>query len=105
MPFSAAKMRTRRVCRQPFQQRLRVLQIARLEPFSEPAVNGSEQSVSLLRLALIAPEACEAHGGAEFPGFCLLSASGGECALEVCFGFWDVELALGSTRFIMHALP
>src|SRR5262245_4531664 len=49
------------------QQRLRFLQIARLEPFSEPPVNRSQQLARLLHLALRAPEASEAHGGAEFP--------------------------------------
>ena len=60
--------------RQLLQQRLRLLQIARVEPFSEPAVNRSEQFASLLRLALVTPEAREAHGGAEFQEFRLLRA-------------------------------
>ena len=46
------------------QQRLRFLQIERVKPFGEPAVNRSEQFASLLRLPLIAPEAREAHCGA-----------------------------------------
>ena len=41
---------------------------ARVEPFSEPAVDRSEQVASLLHLALVTPEAREAHCGAEFPG-------------------------------------
>jgi hypothetical protein len=41
----------------------------------------------LLRLALVAPEACEAHGGAEFPGLGLLFARNGKSALEIFFGF------------------
>ena len=51
------------------EQRLRLLEIAGLEPLSEPAVNRSEQFACLAHLALVAPEACEADGGAEFPGF------------------------------------
>jgi hypothetical protein len=35
----------------------------------------------LPHLALVAPEACEAHGGAEFPGLGLLLT--GESALEI----------------------
>jgi hypothetical protein len=41
----------------------------------------------LLHLALVAPEACEAHGGAEFPGFRLLLAGDRESALEIGFRF------------------
>jgi hypothetical protein len=64
--------------RQLLQQRLRLLQIARVEPLSEPPVNRSQQFARLLHLALVAPEACKAHGGAEFPGFGLLLARNGE---------------------------
>jgi hypothetical protein len=53
---------------QLFQQRLRFLQIARVEPLSEPPVNRSQQFARFAHLALVAPEACEAHGGTEFPG-------------------------------------
>ena len=38
--------------RQLFEQRLRLLQIERVKPFSEPAVNRSEQFARLLHLAL-----------------------------------------------------
>jgi hypothetical protein len=69
--------------RQLLQKRLRLLQIARVEPFREPAVNRSEQFARLLHLALVAPEACEAHGGAEFPGFGVLLARHRECAVEI----------------------
>ena len=41
--------------RQFLQQRLRFLQIARVEPFSEPPVYGSQQFARLLNLALVAP--------------------------------------------------
>ena len=43
---------------------------------SKPSVNHpqnrSQQFARLLHLALVAPEACEAHCGAEFPGLCLM---------------------------------
>ena len=39
----------------------------------------------MLHLALVAPEAREAHGGAEFPGFGLLLTSNGEGELEIVF--------------------
>jgi hypothetical protein len=38
------------------EQRLRVLQIARVEALGEPAVDRSEQITGLIPLALIAPE-------------------------------------------------
>ena len=41
--------------RQLLQQRLRLLQIARVEAFSEPPVNRSQQFARLLHLALVAP--------------------------------------------------
>ena len=53
--------------RQLLQQRLRFLQIARVEALSEPAVNRSKQFARFLHLALVAPETREAHGGAELP--------------------------------------
>src|SRR6476661_7720197 len=43
--------------RQLLQQRLRLFQIARLEPLSELPVNRSQQFARLLHLALVAPEA------------------------------------------------
>jgi hypothetical protein len=56
------------------EQRLSLLQIARVEPFGEPAVHRSEQVASLIPLALIAPDTGKAGAGAELPGFCLLLA-------------------------------
>ena len=54
------------------EQRFRFLQIERIEPLGEPAVNRSEKLARLVPLALIAPEPRHAHRRAEFPGFCLL---------------------------------
>ena len=55
-----------------FKQRLRLFQIARVKPLSEPPVNRSKQFARFLHLALVAPEACEAGGGAQFIGLSLL---------------------------------
>src|SRR4029079_15017317 len=55
--------------RQLLQQGLRLLQIARIEPFREPPVNRSKQFVRLLPLTLVAPEAREAQGGAQLKRF------------------------------------
>jgi hypothetical protein len=67
------------------QHRLRVLQISRVEPLSEPAVNQSKQLARLLPLALVTPEARDTDGCAEFPGFCLLLASDGERMTRIAF--------------------
>src|SRR6516225_2534273 len=55
-----------------YQQRLRFLQITRVKALREPRVNRSQQFARLLRLALVAPEACQAHRGAQFIGLSLL---------------------------------
>src|SRR5215467_8040760 len=68
--------------RQLLQQRLRFFQITSVEPLSEPPINRSKQFARLLHLALVAPEAREAHGGAEFPGFGLLLAGDFQRASE-----------------------
>jgi hypothetical protein len=49
--------------RQLVEERLRLFQIARVKPLSEPPVNRSEQFASLLHLALIAPQLREARRG------------------------------------------
>ena len=50
------------VLSQLLEQRLRVLQIARVKALGEPAVDRREQFARLLHLALVAPEAGEAWG-------------------------------------------
>ena len=57
--------------RQRVEQSLPLLQIERVKAFREPAVDRSEQFASLLHLALVTPEALEAHCGAEFPRWTL----------------------------------
>jgi len=49
--------------RQLLEQRLRLLQVERVEALRKPAVNRRQQFASLLRLALVTPEASEAHCG------------------------------------------
>ena len=58
--------------RQLLQQRLRLLQIARVKPLGEPPVHRSKQFASLLRLPLVTPEARESGGGAKFEQECAL---------------------------------
>jgi len=74
------------------EQALSLLQIARVKPFSKPAVHRSEKLASLLPLALVAPEARHANCGAEFPGLRLLLTRDFECALEIGSRFRRIRL-------------
>ena len=87
--------------RQLLQQRLHFLQIASVEALSEPLVNRGEEFARFPHLTLVTPEAGEAYGGAEFPGFglLLLTISGrvnsAACNLTKSYmliGFWPVSL-------------
>jgi hypothetical protein len=52
-----ARGRSKLSTRQLLQQRLRFLQIARVKPFSEPAVDRSEKMAGFCPFALMVPEA------------------------------------------------
>jgi len=70
---------------QLIEQRLCLLQIARVKPFGEPAVDGCEQ---LPRLGLpppFAPQPGEARCGAQLPRFRLLPPGGFERSAEAYF--------------------
>ena len=54
---------------------------------SKPPINRRQQFARFAHLALVAPEACEAHGGAEFPGFGLLLTGDCDCTVEIRFDF------------------
>jgi hypothetical protein len=58
----------------------------------------------LLHLALVAPEAREAHGGAEFPGFCLLLTSDSERTLEIRFGPGGKVIGRLESNFARNAI-
>jgi len=55
------------LCYQLVQQRLRLLQIARVEAFGKPAVDRCEKVVGFGAAALVAMELGEADSGAQFP--------------------------------------
>src|SRR5271166_7101517 len=56
------------------EQRLGVLEVGGVEAFGEPAEDRGEEGGRLLRPALLSAQAGEAHGGAQFPGLCVLPA-------------------------------
>jgi hypothetical protein len=87
------------------QQRLRLLQIARVEAFGEPAVDGSKKFARLLHPALVAPEAREAHCGAQFPRFCLLLTGDGQSALEILIRFCRIPLRRFKWKEMTRAVP
>src|SRR3954447_15356168 len=55
-------------------KRLRVLQVRGRKAFREPAINRSQQGISLLNTPLMTHQSGIAHRGAQFPGFRLLMA-------------------------------
>jgi hypothetical protein len=69
------------------QQRLRLPQVERIEAFGKPAIHRNEQFARFLDLPLGAPEAREAHGGAEFPRLGVLPTRNGERPHETSLGF------------------
>jgi len=58
------------------EQCLGLFQVERVEAFGEPAVDRGKQFARLLHLALVAPEAGEAHCGAQLQRFRSLLMSG-----------------------------
>src|SRR5208283_3806414 len=56
------------------EQRLGLFEVGGVEAFGEPAEDRGEQGGRLLRPALLAAQAGEAHPGAQFPGLRVLSA-------------------------------
>jgi hypothetical protein len=87
---------------QLIEQRLRLLQIARVEAFGEPAVDRSEQIASVISLVLLAPEPGRAHRGAEFPGFGLF---GGRLSARPEYDFAFAMLGFGELSSIFPAMP
>jgi hypothetical protein len=60
-----ARIRLKIVMTPTPQQRLRLLQIERVKPLSEPPVNRGQQFARLPRLTLVTPEACEVERGTQ----------------------------------------
>jgi hypothetical protein len=85
-------------------KRFRLLQIARIKPFGEPAVDRGEKLACLLPLALIAPEPGHAHCGAEFPGSGLLLTGNFDRALSVARQQQAKSLELRAEDKLMTAI-
>jgi hypothetical protein len=69
------------------QQRLRLLQVSRIKSFGEPVIHGSEEVIGFLAFALLLPEASQARGRTEFPGFRLLALGYADGVMEASFCF------------------
>ena len=61
--------------RQRLQQRLSLLEVSRIKPFGEPAVDRCQEGMGFLAFALLLPEPSQAGGSTEFPGFGVLMAA------------------------------
>ena len=72
---------------QGIEQRLRLLQVLRIKSFGEPAVDLGQHLVSFFLLALLLPQAREAHCRAEFQRFRLLLAGNLDGLQKTRFGF------------------
>ncbi len=68
------------------EQRPCVLQIARLEAFGEPAVDGCKQVAGVAGPVLTQPQPGEAGSGAEFQHHCVLVAGDAEDLVEAVHG-------------------
>src|SRR5207245_1396359 len=77
--------------RQRLQQCFGLLEIWGVKALGEPAVDGCQQLVGGGALPLLLPEAGEAHGRPQLPGFGLLTAGNGE-------GLLETGLSLGRVR-------
>src|SRR5262249_29927881 len=70
---------------QRIEQRPGVLQVRCVKPLSEPVIDWCQQVVGFLSLALLLPEATEAHGGPQFERFRLLTAGNVQGSLQPGF--------------------
>src|SRR6266508_2647021 len=78
---------------QGFQQGLGLLEVGGVKALGEPAVDLGQELMGIGALALLLPQASEARGGAQLPGFGLLATGNGEGLLEAGFRLgriWDI---------------
>jgi hypothetical protein len=77
-----AAARKSEISRQLVEQRFGLLQDRSVEAFGEPAVDWRKESTGVGALAMVAPEAGKAGGGAEFPKLGTLKLGNSECPVE-----------------------
>src|SRR5882724_958081 len=70
---------------QLFEQCFGLLQVGRVKALREPAVDRRQECARLGPLALLLPQAAQAHGGAQLQGFRLLLASNSEGLVKAAF--------------------
>src|SRR6266511_2574260 len=75
----------RPLCPQVLQQRLGLLEVGGVKPLGEPTVDRCEQLPRFGTLALLLPQATQAHGSPQLPRLGLLAARYGQGLLEACF--------------------
>ena len=68
-------------------ERLRLLQVGRVEALGEPIVDRGKQVAGLTVLVLTLPKPSERYRGSDFPLFGRLISRNGECRTECNFGF------------------
>ena len=71
---------------------------------AKAAVSRREQLVRCGPLALLLPQAAQAHGGAQLPGFGLLATGYGEGLLEAGFGLGRLRTGLAQEEFALQPI-
>src|SRR5262245_749608 len=71
--------------RQRIEQCAGLLEVGGIKPFGEPAIDLGQELAGCGALALLLPQASQAHGGAQFPRPGLLAAGYGEGLLKAGF--------------------
>src|SRR5262245_46339916 len=72
-----------------------LLQVGGIKPLGEPVVDRRQQRAGFGTPSLALPQTTQAHGGAQFEGFCLLLTRHVEGVLKTCLSFVLLPTALG----------
>src|SRR5712692_5001953 len=87
------------LCPELSQECLGLLEVGGLKALSEPAVDRCQQLVRFDPLAVLLPQATQAHGRAQLPGFGLLAAGNGQGLQETGFGLGRIRDGLPQQEF------
>ena len=90
--------------RQGVEQRLGILQVGSVKPLGEPAVGRRQQFVGFLALALGLPQAGQASGCSQLPGFRLLAAGNGQGLLETGFYLHHIRRCLAQEECTLEPI-